>query len=346
MEYTTQAGRINLILGQMLKHAMHVEVLCRSGDMKTMPRNKGDTILYRRWLPYGASTANPEHNNINRPKVDPDEHRIAEGVTPRADDIQYHDVQTTVEQYGCAYQYTDKSAMLYEDNIPMHMVEQCGERMGLLKEMIAYGTLRACTNRFYASGVSGRETVYSRISLRDLRSIARNLRENRCQMLNRIITATANFNTRSIEPGWVVYCHTDLENDLRDMPGFVTTAEYSRFKPISPEEIGSDESFRFMLSPELAPYRGAGAATGNTGNLSSANGRLDVYPVIVIGRNAWADVALRGKSSMKPQHIHHSVVSKTDPLGQRGYVASSMWCAPFIQNDGWMAVLEVAVKDL
>ena len=179
MEYTTQAGRINRILGQMLKHAMHVEVLAKSGDMKTMPRNKGDTVIYRRWLPYGASKDSPEYNNINRPFVDPDEHRITEGVTPRADDIEYHDVQTTVEQYGCAYQYTDKTAMLYEDNVPQHMVQQCGERMGLLKEMLAYGTLRACPNRFYAGGALGRENVISTIKLGSLRAIARLLRENR-----------------------------------------------------------------------------------------------------------------------------------------------------------------------
>lgn len=38
---------------------------------------------------------------------------------------------------------------------------------------------------------------------------------------------------------------------------------------------------RFITSPELAPYAGAGAAIGSTGLMGTTN--VDVYPFIVVG---------------------------------------------------------------
>jgi hypothetical protein len=67
--YATQAGRINIVKGETLAHAVPVEVLALGCTMKQMPKNSGDNVIYRRWLPYGAATTNA--NTINRWTVTP-----------------------------------------------------------------------------------------------------------------------------------------------------------------------------------------------------------------------------------------------------------------------------------
>jgi hypothetical protein len=52
------AARINQIKGETLAHAIPVEVLSLGCEMKPFPKNSGDNITYRRWLPYGAATTN------------------------------------------------------------------------------------------------------------------------------------------------------------------------------------------------------------------------------------------------------------------------------------------------
>jgi hypothetical protein len=54
-KYTTQAGRINEIKGEMLAHAVPFEVLALGCTNKKMPKNKGDNITYRRVIPTGGA---------------------------------------------------------------------------------------------------------------------------------------------------------------------------------------------------------------------------------------------------------------------------------------------------
>ena len=341
--YASQAGRINEIKGETLAHAVPWEVLSLGCTMKPMPKNKGDNISYRRWLPFGATTT--DANTINRPSASAAAHLLTEGVTPNADQLTPQDVNVQLLQYGCLYSYSDKAAELYEDDIPEEMKIQTGERMGLVREMIRYGALKACTNSFYAGG-SSRGTVDLAINLNFLRNITKGLMANHTKMKTKILSPSPNYDTAAISAGYIVFAHTDLEPDIRDLEGFTPVEKYGQRKPISEHEIGSCERFRFILSPELGAYASSGASVGSTGLVSTDSSNIDVYPVIVMGAEAAFDVALRGMDSFDITHIPHTKKEKSDPLGQRGYVGASFWSAVLVPNNGWMAVGEVGVTDL
>lgn len=341
--FDSPAARIAKFKGEILAHAIPKEVLAITGTMKKMPRNHSDTVVYRRWLPYGGTVGTAA--SINAVSADPVAHQTTEGVTPDADSLTPEDRTVTLKQYSCLYMYTDKVAELYEDDVPSEMKVQTGERMGLVREMIRYGVLKGCTNKFYAGGTS-RATVDESISKNLLRRVTRSLKGNRGSMITKVMAASPNYNTAPVEAGYLVFCHTDCESDIRDLPGFVKCAEYGSRKQVHECEIGSVDSYRFVVSPELSAIPDSGAAIGSTGLVSTSAANVDVYPMIVVAADAWADVALRGMNSFDPTHIPHSQKTKDDPLGQRGYVGAVFWSASFIQNDGWMAVAEVGVSDL
>lgn len=344
--YSTASPRIGSVKGAMLKHAVPREVLGITGNQHKLGKNMSDTVIFRRWLPFGGATTNS--TTINTWSVDENEHLIQEGVTPDADTIAPQDITVNLNQYACLYMYSNKAADLYEDNIPEAMKKQAGQRMGLVREMLRYGTLKGGTNTFFAGGTS-RATVDEAISLtaaNGLRAIARSLEGNRADQVTQILAPSANYNTAAVEAGYLVFHHTDVNADIRDLPGFITVAEYGTRKPIHPRELGSVEEFRFISSPELSAIIDSGAAVGATGLKSTGAANIDVYPIIVVAEDAWADVALRGMDSFEIIHIPHNQRSKSDPLGQRGYIGAEFWSAPFIQNDGWMAVYEVGVTDL
>lgn len=66
-------------------------------------------------------------------------------MTPTADSLTPHDITVTLKQYGCLYELTDQTEDAYEDDVPEE--KQCGERIALVREMIRYGVLKACTKR-------------------------------------------------------------------------------------------------------------------------------------------------------------------------------------------------------
>lgn len=341
--FTLTAARINQIKGETLAHAVPVEVLALGCEMKPFPKNQGDNITYRRWLPYGGTTASA--NTANRWSVTPAAHIVTEGVTPAAETLTPQDVNVQLQQYAAVYSYTDKTADLYEDDIPDEMKTQLGQRMGLVREMIRYGSMKASTNAFYSGGTT-RATVAAVVGLNFLRKIAQGLLANHAKLKNRVLSASANYDTSAIEAGFLVFAHTDLEPDIRDIPGFVPTAKYGQRSVINEYELGSAERFRFITSPELSAYADAGAAIAGTSLFSTTGVNADVYPMIVVGDYGVFDIALRGSKSFDLSILPHTQKDKSDVLGQRGYVAGKFWSAVLVANNGWMAVGEVARTSL
>lgn len=343
-QFTTAAPaeRIGKIKGEILAHAVATEVLGITGMQRALPKNNGQTVVYRRYLPFGA--ANTNWNTRNRPVVNAAAHELTEGVTPTADTLVPQDITATLKQYGCLYELTDKVVDTYEDDAPAEMKKHCGERVGLLREMIRYGVIKSCTNVFYAGNVASRALVASKITLLALRKVSRNLQANHAKRITGILAPSVSIATKPVEASYLVFVSTDAEADIRDLQGFVHVSAYGNRKPVHPQELGSCENYRFITSPELAPYAGAGAAIGSTGLMGTTN--VDVYPFIVVGEDAWGQLALRGADSIDPTYIPPGQKDKSDPLGQRGYIGAKFYMQCTLLNEGWMAIAEAGVSAL
>lgn len=344
--YLSPEGRINKLKGEILAHSIPTEVLGIVGQQKTMQRNKGNQIVYRRFLPYGATASN--HNTINRWSVSETAHLLSEGVTPAAESLVPQDITVQLNQYGCLYQLTDQTVDLHEDDIPAEMKQQTGERVGLIREMVRYGQLKACTNKFFGGSGNSRATVNGKLTLALLRRMSKALQLNHAGRITSVLAASPDFATSPVEASYVVFCSTDLENDVRDLPNFKAVAEYGQRRPIHEQELGSCENYRFVMSPELSAYANAATSvTASTYNLVSTGGtNPDVYPVIVAGKDAWGQLALRGVDVMDPTYIPPGQKDKNDPLGQRGYIGAKFYMNAMILNAGWMAVAEVGATNI
>ena len=238
--------------------------------------------------------------------------------------------------------------MLYEDDVPAAMKKQVGERVGLVREMIRFGELKGATNKFYGGTGTSRATVNGKLTLQLIRKVSRNLQANHGKRITEILAPSANFNTAPVEASYLVFCHTDLESDIRDMPGFKHVSEYGSRKPVNEYEVGSVENFRFITSPELVPVQGANGVTsavGTTG-LQATSSYVDVYQVVVAAEDAWGQVALRGANSIDPTMIMPGQKDKGDPMGQRGYIGAKFYMACTLLNQGWCSIVEVGASSL
>lgn len=338
--YAGTTSRIGRLKGEILAHAIPVEVLGITGTQKMMPKNNSDTVVFRRYLPYGG-TDNKWITTSNVGTFAAD-HITQEGVTPSADTISPTDITVQLQQYSVLYSVTDKTVDLHEDDVPAEMKKQTGERMGLVREMVRYGALKAATNLFYSGGTTV-ATTDETITLNLLRKVARSLQANHAKAITSILAPSPNYATAPVEAGYLVFVHSDMEPAIRDLAGFKHVSEYGQRKPVHEQEIGSVERFRFIISPELAPLLGASgvtAATGATGLLDSASsGYVDAYPCIVVGEDAWGQVALRGMDSIDVTYLPPGQKDKSDPMGQRGYIGAKSWMAASVLNNGYMALV-------
>ena len=132
-------------------------------------------------------------------------------------------------------------------------------------------------------------------------------------------------------------CHSDVENDIRGMTGFISTKQYGTVTPY-PNEIGAVENVRYLRSTLFTPYLEGGAAKGTMLGVTNA----DVYPVIFIAADAYGVVALRGQNSLAPIVHNPGSSGGTDPLNQRGTIGWKTMQTAIILNDAWMACAEVS----
>jgi N4-gp56 family major capsid protein len=336
-------ARIGKFKGEILAHAVPVEVLGITGVQKSIPKNNSRTVVYRRFLPYGATSASP-----NTWVVDAQKHITQEGVTPAADTLVPQDIEVTLQQYAVLYGLTDQMVDMHEDGpaIEEAMKRQTGERLGLVREKVRYGALKGLTNKYYAGG-SSRATVSKKLTLPLLQQITRSLKANHAKFITSVLAPSANFATAPVEASYLVFGNTNLEQDIRALPGFTPVANYGSRKPVNDNEIGSCESYRFILSPDLDGMLNAGAAVASAPGLVSTGGsNIDVYPVIVAGQDAWGQVALRGMDSIDVTYIKPGQKDSADPLGQRGYIGAKNYFACVVLNNGWAACAEVGISDL
>lgn len=352
MNYTSAAQRIGRWKGGILGHAEPVEYMAKYGRQIKMPKNSSDTIIERRWLPYGATATNGttqnrfyQDGNGDRAAAIVQAHQLAEGITPSPDSIIPVDVPAVMQEYNCLYSWTDKVEDVYEDDIPAEMKKQIGERISFVNELIIYGVLKAGTNQYFGGTGTTIATVNGEITLQMIQKMVVNLKGNHAKPITSMLKASQNFGTDAVRMGYVVFAHTDMQPSIELIAGFKGVELYASGSPM-PGEIGKAGEFRFILHPDLPPIQNAGAAIGSDGFKSTSGTLNDVYPFIVVAEDAFAQVAFRGMSASDPTYLPAKEKSKSDPHGQRGYAGAKWWKAVMRENEGWMAVGNVAIPAL
>ncbi len=172
---------------------------------------------------------------------------------------------------------------------------------------------------------------------------------NRGKQVTSAIKSGPDFGVSSVEPGYIVFVHTDMVADIRDIPGFTKRVDYgSAITPVHPREIGACEEFRFVTSPLFAPWLAGGASYAGTGMKSAGSSVCDVYPAIVMAESAWGQISLKGhgSSGVSPTIIPASTKNHANPSGMFGFVGADFWTASVRLNENWMTRIESCVTDI
>lgn len=329
MQYADISPRIGIYaVAKMLAHATPILVLEKFAKVETLPKNKGLTIKWRRPIPFDVSPI-----------------ALAEGVTPTPQVMEYEDVTSVISQYGAWVPFTDVIKDTHEDPVLNDISTLCGEQAAMVKEMLLWAVLRAGTNVVYSGTATTRATVLAPIDEAELRAVQRELKANHGRHITKMLSASEKVATEPVAPGFIAFGHSNLEQDLRDLNGFVVREKYASGSLLSDYEIGKFEDIRVILTPSLEPFFGAGS--GTTTGVLNTNSKVDVYPLVVIAQDCFGATPLRGMESVD-MGIHQPKMagSYEDPLGQRGFVAWKMWYVATRLNESWMVRIECAASAL
>lgn len=312
-------------VARFLRHATPVEVLARFGMNEPLPRNKGQIVKWRRFVPFAVNTE-----------------ALVEGVTPAPNQVQFETITTQVSQYGSWVSFTDVIVDTHEDPVLQNISAGLGEQAGATREAIIWEVLIGGTSVIYSGTATQRSEVEAPISEDELIAAQRILKANRAKPITRMLKASVNIATEPVAPGYVAFGHTNFEKDLRALPEFVVREKYSNVSLLNEWEIGKFQDIRFILTPDLGIIFGAGSGT-TTGVLSRDGANVDVYPLVIVGQDAYGITALRGMESANVT-VRNPTATYEDPLAQRGFASWKIWYVATRLNEEWMVRIEAAVS--
>ena len=341
--YTDISPRTNVYAATgFLLRAQPSIIIEQFAKPRPLPKNKTQTIKFRRYYITGQTgAAGPDTGSYGQAlPLTP----LTEGVTPVARKLMSKDYSATVQQYGDLLQFTDVIEDTHEDPVINEAVGIHGETIAQMRENLNYNVLVAGTQVLYANG-SGRNQVNTVLTLALQRRATTLLNGNNAKRISSAIVSTVNWGTRSVEPAFVALGHTDLETDIRNLAGYKNPYDYGNRTPM-PGEVAACEMVRYFLSTNMVPFPDAGGAIAglSTAVKSTSGTSADVYPIILLGQDAWATVPLQGVASVDVSIIPASKKDKSDPLGQRSYVGFKMWHTALILMQEHIVRLEVAAS--
>ena len=328
----------------LLSHATPVIILELLGLTKELPPNETKVIQFRRSQPFA-------------PALIP----LIEGQTPEASHFGYDTITVQIQQYGDYAEITDVVQDTSKDRVLRDMVTRQGEQIAETRELLTWDIVRAGSNVAYAGAKTARTGLdkTSLVTAQTQRSVLEHLHRQKGKKFNRMLSGSPDYATYPIEDTYPAVGHTDLDKHLRELSGtntlnihnnFTPTVAYGQKMVMSPHEIGAFEEVRYITSPDLPAFPGAGAtiAAADQGSYhysakptDATQSGYDIYPILHFAREAFGCIPLRGKSAVKPMVLNPNVPRGGDPLGQRGSVGWKMYFACKVLNEAWMRRTEV-----
>ncbi|WP_396180052.1 N4-gp56 family major capsid protein [Flavobacterium sp.] len=349
--YNTRLPRTNTYAAkEMLTRVTRMEVSGKFAKNGNLPENMTDNITFRRLRPFNNFSGVELPNITNAMLTTPGGANLllAEGTTPTTYNVDYVDVTMTLQNFGVLFEFSSKTQLLHEEDVPSDMVELAGDTMGEALELVRIGALVAASaNVRLASNVANVNLVVRRLLAGDLRSAARTLANRRAKKITEILAPSVNVKTEPVEAAYIAMINTDAIPDVRDLTGFVHVSEYGQRKTISEYEVGSWEEFRFIAVPIMPVTVAAGGANSGSQTpplLPGTSAAVDIYDTVILAQEAFGHVALRGRTAIKPTLLPATSMNHGNPMGLRGFVGVNTWYAARALNEAWMVRIRHGVS--
>jgi N4-gp56 family major capsid protein len=276
---------------------------------------------------------------------------LVEGVTPTAQKIENTRITVTVQQWGGFVETSDVIDDSHEGIGTLKTISaRLGEQAGETIEVQRFSTLQAATNVFRTNG-SAKTDVNTPPTAEHFALIRRNLENNYNKPFLKLMTSNPNYGTYAVSAAYWVIVHPDLVWDVEQMTGFKYVADYAKPEQAHPMEIGAIPYFRFISTPLNIAEADAGGTYNETVDTISTTGvKSDIYYCIVLAREAYAVVPLRGRAGKAPNNVNMyttpvNKAEKSDPIAQTGTVGWKCSTACVILDQAKMAVLQAAATE-
>lgn len=267
------------------------------------------------------------------------------------------DLTVAIAKYGNFINYSEELDLFNVNSRAAQLMDNLGENAGGSLNKLMSNVHDAGTNIRYATGVASTAVVISSITLNDIRYCVNQLNRNSGMKFFPMGTGSQNVTSSTVRASYFGVCHSDVEEDIRQLTGFIGIEQYGGYTSTFVGEFGSVGGVRWASS-EVAPYASSGGTATATGKRGATNILNDVYSTFIYGREAVGSVGLgeehtesiyMGGDDVPAVSLINKAVGSAgaaDPFNEFGSLAWKSWFAGKILNTNWHIKLETLADDL
>ena len=294
---------------KMLEHAKTQFVFANYAQKRSIPKNNGKTVQFRRWTLFTA---------------DPATQALTEGTTPTAQNLSMSAITATVKQYGAYVEVSDLLDLTAVDNIIHDSSELLGEQLGNVLDMIVRDAMSATTNIQYADGKTSDNdiTAAQKLTVGEIRKAVRTLKKNKARKFTR----------KGGKPHYICIVDPDAVYDLQSDSLWQDVSKYSNAEQIYDGELGKMFGVVFIETTNAK-------IVNNT-----ANTPYGVHQTFVFGADSYGVVDVAGQGAIKAIVKPHGSSGTADPLDQRATVGAKVTAfAACVLNSDWLVSIHHGV---
>lgn len=294
---------------KMLEHAKTQFVFANYAQKRSIPKNNGKTVQFRRWTLFTA---------------DPDTQALTEGTTPTAQNLSMSAITATVRQYGAYVEVSDLLDLTAVDNIIHDSSELLGEQLGNVLDMIVRDAMSATTNIQYADGRASDNdiTATQKLTVGEIRKAVRTLKNAKARKFTR----------KGGKPHYICIVDPDAVYDLQSDSLWQDVSKYSNAEQIYDGELGKMFGVVFIETTNAKIVE------------NTATPRYGVHQTFVFGADSYGVVDVTGQGAIKAIIKPHGSSGTADPLDQRATVGAKVTAfTACVLNADWLVSIHHGV---
>lgn len=268
------------------------------------------------------------------------------------------DYTATVAKYGNFIVLNEEVDLVNPKNQDMKLAELLGINAGQSLNRLQRNEIEDNATAIYPTGATSDATTNSTISLGQIKKAVNSLNRSSAMTFTAMTKGENAENTSPIRPAYWGIAHSDVEEDIRLLNGFVAAERYAGQTQLADGEFGTVGGVRFVCSPEGSIDANAGN-TGGTGVREDAGGTgADLYHTPIFGMDAIGSLGLSTKHIQKTYKAGDKLpavqmitqakgsAGSGDPFNEVSTAAWKSFHAAKILNENWIYSVRSASSDL
>jgi N4-gp56 family major capsid protein len=269
------------------------------------------------------------------------------------------DVTKAIQKFGNAILLTEEVDLFNVNSRSTQLMDTLGANAGESLNYHMAVEFGNSTKVRYASGVANKSAVVAEMKANDIKYAVNILNRESAMKFTSHGFGSQNIGTNPIRSSYYGICHPDVEEDIRNITGFVGVETYGGYTETLVGEFGAVNGVRWCAS-EIAPIE-TGAGTTSTSNIfrGTSVDTNDLYSSYVYGKEAVGSIGLGEEHAKEIYMMYDPARPPTveviyaparpypgDPYGEISTLAWKSWFGGKILNSNWIVKIVTLAKDL